>query len=53
MLCGQTRLLAVSGDQPDKGRSGQARWEKAEESVGPERITEGKEWSHREDVTQD
>ena len=43
-----------------KGRSsgadrsrGQAKWERAEESVGPERITEGKEWSHREDVMQE
>ena len=35
------------------GRSrGQARWERAEESMGPERIMEGNEWSRREDVTQ-
>ena len=46
-------MFAVSGDQPGKGRSGQARWEKVEESVGPEHITEGKEWSLREDVKQE
>ena len=30
---------------------GQARWERAEGSVGPERITKGKEWTQREEVT--
>ena len=30
---------------------GQTKWEKVEESVGLERITEGKEWGRRVDVT--
>ena len=34
-----------------KERSGQARWERADESMGPKRVTEGKEWGCRVDVT--
>mgnify|MGYP000594909537 CR=1 FL=1 len=46
-------MLAVSSDQPDKRQSGAKRRpddKRAEESVGPERIKEGKEWGRRVDV---
>ena len=43
------RLRQPTGQKAE--RSGQTRWEKAEVSVGPECITEGKEWGRMVDVT--
>ena len=47
-------VLAVSGDQPDKGQSGAKRTGqvgKGGRKRGTRGVTEGKEWGRREDVT--